>query len=110
MTRVHEPGGILEFFSAGSAKPLDLEDLKIDSDEALRITLALPSIQDLDVRFAEFDLERGYGGLPVWKLRLYGSVRGSDSSGATLLGYVILLVEDGKVLKETLSRKQPRTK
>ena len=109
MTRVHEPARVLEIFTPTAQKPLDFDKLKIDSDEALRITLGLPRIEEFTVRSVQLDLERGYGGLPVWQVRLYGGTAG-DPSAERALGYAIILTEDGKVLKETFSKKLAHSK
>ncbi len=109
MARIHEPARILGFLTPQSQKPLDFEKLKMDSDDALRITLALPAVEDLIIASVQFELERGYGGLPVWQVRLFGASL-NDPSAEKALGYAIILAEDGKVLKETLSKNIPVSK
>ena len=108
MVRVREPGGILELLNSSTPKPLELDQVKIDSDEALRIALRLVASNAQGVRSCECDLERGYGGAVVWKIRLYGLAPGQSSEAS--LGYATLLADDGRVLKETLTKKPSRTK
>src|SRR5262249_6115743 len=109
MSRLYEPTRPFGFLSPESQKPLDMEKLKIDSIDALRITLALPAIQEFIVESVEYELERGYGGVPVWRIRLFGAAV-SEPSKEKALGYAILAADDGKVLKETLSTKVQRAK
>jgi hypothetical protein len=109
LERIYEPNRLLEFLSPDAQKPLDIEKLRIDSDDALRIALALPVVKELVVRSADFELARGYGGLPVWKIRLFGALVG-QSSDDSALGYAIVVADDGKVLKETFSKKQHGSK
>jgi len=104
MSRVFEPARLLEVLTPQAQKPLDAEKLRVDSSDALRITLALPEIRHLTIRSVEFALERGYGGSPVWKIQLFGAAS-SDPSRETGLGYAIVLADDGRVLKETFSKK-----
>ncbi|MBI1841501.1 MAG: serine/threonine protein kinase, partial [Verrucomicrobia bacterium] len=108
MVRVREPGGILEFLSSSSPKPLELEKVKIDSDEALRIALRLVGRGGDGIRSSESDLERGYAGAVMWKIRLYGALPGQ--SGDSSLGYANIFADDGRVLKETFTKKLSRTK
>ncbi len=110
MTRVYEPARLLGFLTPAPQEPIDLEKLKIDSDEALRIALGLPVVAGFAVRSVRFDLERGYGGLPVWKVRLYGRSSANQPSAEQVLGYAIILADDGRVLKETFSKKIPHSK
>jgi hypothetical protein len=109
MSRFYEPTRPFGFLSPESQKPLDIEKLKIDSTDALRITLALPAVQEFIVESVEFELERGYGGVPVWRIRLFGASV-SEPAKEKALGYAILAADDGKMLKETLSTKVQRTK
>jgi len=110
MARVREPTRLRNIFTPSSQRPLDFQKLIIDSDEAQRIALRIPALQAFTVRSAQLDLERGYGDLPVWRVRLYGDKGGLDPSAEGALGYAIILAEDGKVLKETFSKKTPRPK
>ena len=107
MVRVHEPTRLLGVFN--TPKPLDFEKLKVESDQALRIALALPSVQELSVRSVELELERGYAGAPVWNVRLFGGIT-AESPTETSLGYATIFADDGRVLKETFSKKTSRSK
>jgi len=110
MARVREPTRLRNLFMPSSQKPLDFQKLNIDSDEAQRIALRIPALEAFTVRSVQLDLERGYGDLPVWRVRLYGDRGGLDPAAEGALGYAIILAEDGKVLKETFSKKIPRPK
>lgn len=109
MVRSYEPGGLFEVFSTANPKPMAIESLKTDSDEALTILLELPVVKEIAIRNVEFDLERGYGDLPVWKIRVFGPSSGGAATGNSL-GYIIISADDGKILKETLSKNQSRNR
>jgi serine/threonine protein kinase len=104
MTRVREPNRFLQIFSPGSNKTFDFSKVKLDSDDALKIVMALPEVRAASVIAAQMELERGYGGLPVWTVNLFGE---SDSKLADEknLGTIQLLAESGKILKNTLPAK-----
>jgi hypothetical protein len=99
--RVFEPSRFLELFRFSEPKLLDLKKVNTDSDEAIRIALAECDNQGVQAKSVELKLERGYGGLPVWSVELFGIVPGKNSDDAAL-GSVILLAEDGKVLKRDI--------
>jgi hypothetical protein len=108
MERVFEPGAFLGLFSFGSSKTLDLEQVRIDSDQAIHIAAAQCEGEEVTPRFVELKLERGYGGLPVWNVKLFGTAPGKTSDDAAL-GSVILLAEDGKVLKKDIVSKSEKS-
>lgn len=107
MERVYEPNRLLGIFAPGARKILDLAKVKIDSDKAIRIATAEAAAEELVARFVELKLERGYGGLPVWNVKLFGIVPGKAAEDSSL-GYVIVLAEDGKVLKKALAAKSEK--
>jgi len=107
MVRVHEPTRLSGVFS--TPKPLDFEKLKVESDQALRIALALPPVKELAVRSVELELDRGYAGAPVWNVRLFGNAT-PESTTETALGYAVIFADDGRVLKETFSKKVSKAK
>ena len=104
MERVHEPNRLLELFTFASSKTLDLAKVKIDSDAAIRVAVAECPTEVGTVKQIEAKLERGYGGLPVWNIKLFGIPTGKLVEDASL-GYVIVLAEDGKVLKKDIAVK-----
>jgi hypothetical protein len=106
MERVYEPNRFFELFT-GSSKTLDLAKVKIDSDQAIRIAVAECEVEKVMVKFVELKLERGYGGLPVWNIKLFGIVPGKSSEDGGL-GSVIVLAEDGKVLKKDIVTKSEK--
>ncbi|HEY0551559.1 MAG TPA: protein kinase, partial [Verrucomicrobiae bacterium] len=104
MERIYEPNRFLELFTPGAQKILDLAKVKVDSDKAIRIAAAEAAAEELVAKFVELKLERGYGGLPVWNVKLFGLVPGKTVEDSSL-GYVIVLAEDGKVLKKAFAAK-----
>jgi serine/threonine protein kinase len=104
MERVYEPNRLLGIFAPGARKILDLAKVKVDSDKAIRIAAAEAKAEELIAKSVELKLERGYGGLPVWNVKLFGIVPGKATNDSNL-GYVIVLAEDGKVLKKALPSK-----
>lgn len=107
MERVYEPNRFLELFTPGAQKTLDLAKVKVDSDKAIRIATAEAAAGELVAKFVELKLERGYGGLPVWNVKLFGVVPGKAAEDSSM-GYVIVLAEDGKVLKKALAAKSEK--
>ncbi len=104
MERVYEPNRLLELFSPSARKTLDLAKVKIDSDRATRISVAEAVAEEFEAKFVELKLERGYGGLPVWNVKLFGIIPGRTGEDLSL-GNVIVLAEDGKVLKKAFASK-----
>ena len=107
MERVFEPSAFLGLFSFGSSKTLDLDKVGIDSDRAIRIAASQCDPTEVTLKFVEVKLERGYGGLPVWNVKLFGIAPGRSADDASL-GFVILLAEDGKVLKKDIVTKSEK--
>jgi serine/threonine protein kinase len=108
MERVYEPNRLLELFAVGGRKTLDLTKVKIDSDKAIRIATTEATAEELIAKSVEVRLERGYGGLPVWNVKLFGVIPGKPVDESSL-GYIIVLAEDGKVLKKALASKGDKT-
>ncbi len=108
MERVYEPSRILDLFSFGSPKTLDLTKVKIDSEQAIRLAVRECETEEVTVKFVELKLERGYGGLPVWNVKLFGMAPGKPNEDAAL-GFVILLAEDGKLLKKDTVTKSEKS-
>jgi serine/threonine protein kinase len=104
MIRVREPNRFLQIFSPGSSRALDLSKIKLDSDDALKILMDLPQVRAASVIAVQMELERGYGGMPVWTVNLFGE---SDSklTDEKNLGTIQLLADSGKILKNTLAAK-----
>jgi serine/threonine protein kinase len=92
MARLHEPTRLLGVLNPQAPKPMDIEKIKIDSDEAVRIAVGLPTVASLSIKTLELELERGTGGVPVWKVRLF--------SIGQLEGSVNIAADDGKILKD----------
>lgn len=109
MERVYEPNRLIGIFAPGARKILDLAKVKIDSDKAIRIAAAEAKAEELVAKSVELKLERGYGGLPVWNVKLFGAIPGKATEDLSL-GYVIVLAEDGKVLKKALASKPEKSK
>lgn len=103
MTRIHEPNRFFQMFS-GANKPIDLSQVALDSDDALKIVMNVPEVRAASVIAVQMQLNRGYGGMPVWTVNLFGQ---SDSEIADdkNLGTIQLLADSGKILKNTLIAK-----
>ncbi|MCI0745442.1 MAG: PRC-barrel domain-containing protein [Verrucomicrobia subdivision 3 bacterium] len=104
MAEVKRPLRLLEATSSKS-EPLDREKIKIDSDRALGLVLKDPSLANMKPTASEMRLERGEGGLPVWRVQLWAA-KGDDASDDVKLGDITLSAEDGKVLKSDLKTNQ----
>ena len=107
MERVREPNRLFNVFSRGSSKTLDLAKVKVDSDGAVRIAVAECADEAVTPKFVELKLERGYGGLPVWNVKLFGLIAGHTAEDDGI-GSVVVLAEDGKVLKKDITTKSDK--
>jgi serine/threonine protein kinase len=105
MARVWEPNRFFQvLFSPDAHKTFDLSKVKLDSDDALKIAMNLPEVRATSVIAVQMQLERGYGGLPVWTVDLFGESQ-SETSDEKNLGTIALLADSGKILKNTLVKK-----
>jgi serine/threonine protein kinase len=104
MIRVREPDRVFNIFAPGARKPMDLSTINLDSDDALKVVMDLPEAQAQTIISVEMKLQRGFGGFPVWQINLFGESQ-SNASYEKDLGTVILLATDGKILKNTLVKK-----
>jgi hypothetical protein len=85
-------------------EPLPREKLKIDSDKALEIVCEEPLLQNLKLTASRLVLERRSidDATPVWKIQLWAArLHHPDETAA--IGEVIVSVEDGTVLKNSLN-------
>jgi hypothetical protein len=99
MLDVKRPWRMLEPVTGGD-KALTKEDLKIDSDKAIKIASAEPLLEKLTLKATRLKLER-WEDLPVWKVRIWAAKLQEPNKQADL-GEVILSAKDGKVLKSDL--------
>ena len=104
MARVHEPNRFIQMLSPSARKALDLSKVKLDSDDALKIVMALSEVRAASVIAVQMQLDRGYGGMPVWTVNLFGESQ-SKLADEKDLGTITLLADDGKILKNTLLKK-----
>ncbi|HEY5298431.1 MAG TPA: serine/threonine-protein kinase [Verrucomicrobiae bacterium] len=104
MIRVREPNRFIQIFSPSAHKTFDLSKVDLDSDDALKIVMDLPEVRAASVIAVQMRLARGYGGLPVWTINLFGE---SDSklTNEKNLGTIELLADSGKILKNTVAKK-----
>lgn len=102
MERVFEPNRLFGVFTREASRVLDLSKVHIDSDRAIQAAVAAFQNEPVTVREVELKLERGYGGLPVWNVKLWGEVPGKAVEDAAI-GTVIVLAEDAKILKKDFS-------
>jgi hypothetical protein len=100
MLDVKRPMRVLEPIT-GAQQPLDLSKLKIDSDKAIQVALKEPLLDKLNVQATSARLERGEGGVPVWKIRVWAAKLRHPNEQADL-GDIVLSAEDGSVLKNNL--------
>lgn len=100
MLDVKRPLRLLEPIT-GAQEPLEMGKVKLDSDAAIKKAAADPMLEKLTVKAASARLEKGDGGLPVWKIRLWAAKLRSPNELADL-GELILLAEDGSTLKNDL--------
>jgi hypothetical protein len=108
MLGVTRPMRLLEPVTGGDL-PLDREQLKIDSDQAISTALKDPMLENIKVTATAPKLERvGEGvlgqsgpGNAVWKVKLWAAKLREPSHDADL-GEVWVSASDGKVLKSDL--------
>ena len=100
MLDVKRPFRLLEPVTGGQ-QPLDLTKVKLDSDKAIALALKEPMLEKLTVEATSAKLERGEGGLPVWKIRIWAAKLRNPREQADL-GEIILLADDGTVVKNDL--------
>lgn len=104
MLDVKRPFRLLEPIT-GAHEPLDMARVKIDSDKAIRMALSEPLLEKLTVKATSAKLERGEGGLPVWKIRVWAA-KLRDPNDQADLGQVILSAEDAQIIKNELRIKR----
>ena len=98
MTEVKRPKRLLESFSG--ARQLRWSKLKIDSDRALAIALKEPRLAKLDLRAAQFWLERTATGA-TWKIRFWAARLDKPDQSADI-GDLYISSKSGEVLKTDL--------
>jgi glucose/arabinose dehydrogenase len=81
-------------------KPLETKDLKIDSDEALKIATKDPLLDKLTLKASQMWLDRGDEG-PTWRVRLWAAKLKNPNSQADI-GQIFISAEDGKVFRRDL--------
>ena len=107
MLSVKRPMRLLEPVTGGDT-PLDRAKLKIDSDEAAKIALKQPLLENLKIAATQLKLERSReavlsegGGEAAWKVKLWATKLRNPNRTADI-GEVWLSALDGKVLKNDL--------
>ena len=108
MLTVKRPMRLLEPVTGGDL-PLDREKLKIDSDEAIKVALKEPLLQNIKVTATRLQLNRvgegvlGQGGEvgAVWKVRLWAAKLRNPNKDADI-GEVWVSAMDDKVVKNDL--------
>jgi hypothetical protein len=108
MLTVKRPMRLLEPVTGGDL-PLDRDKLKVDSDQAIKVALAEPLLQNIKVTSTRLELDRvgegvlgqGGGGEAVWKVRLWApKLRRPDKEAD--VGEVWVSAFDAKVVKDDL--------
>jgi hypothetical protein len=74
---------------------LDQKRLKVDSDKAIKIAIAQPLLEKLNVRATQLWLQNK-DGVPTWQVRLWAAKLRHPDSDADI-GDVYVSAEDGKV-------------
>jgi hypothetical protein len=97
---VKRPARMLEPIT-GSHHELPKEKLKIDSDKAIEIAKNEPLIKNLTPTNTQLTLERGEGGQPVWKVKLWAA-KIRKPSDTVNIGEIHISAEEGKVVKNDL--------
>ena len=80
--------------------PLNIKDLKIDSDKALDIATKDPLLDKLTLKASQMWLDRGDEG-PTWRVRLWAAKLKNPNAQADI-GQIFISAEDGKVLRRDL--------
>jgi hypothetical protein len=81
-------------------KPLNLKELKIDSDKALETATKDPLLDKLTLKASQLWLDRGDEG-PTWRVRLWAAKLQHPNAQADI-GQIFISAEDGKVLRRDL--------
>ena len=108
MLTVKRPMRLLEPVTGGDL-PLDRDKLKIDSEQAVKVALAEPLLQNIKVSSTRLELDRvgegvlgqGGGGEAVWKVRLWAPKLRNPAKEADI-GEVWVSALDGKAVRDDL--------
>ena len=107
MLTVKRPMRLLEPVFGGDT-PLDRDKLKIDSDEAVKIALKEPLLQNLKMTATQLKLEKAgegvlgtEGGQAVWRVKLWAAKLRNPTKDADI-GEVWVAALDGKIAKNDL--------
>lgn len=108
MLTVKRPMRLLEPVTGGDL-PLNRDQLKVDSDQAIKIAANDPLLKNITLTSTELKLERvgegvlgeGGAGQAVWKVKLWAA-RLRDPSRTSNIGEIWLSALDGKIAKEDL--------
>jgi len=107
MLTVKRPMRLLEPVFGGDT-PLDRDKLKIDSDEAVKIALKEPLLQNLKMTATQLKLEKAgegvlgtEGGQAVWRVKLWAAKLRNPNKDADI-GEVWVAALDGKIAKNDL--------
>jgi hypothetical protein len=97
--KVTRPMRILETVG-DTDRVFDLDKLKIDSDQALKIARAEELLKPLTVRASQLWLQQSTDG-PVWKVKLWAAKLKNPAQDADI-GDVFISAKDGKVTRSEL--------
>ena len=84
--------------------PLDREKMKVDSDKAIEIATAEPTLKNLKLLSTRLTLERWEDAV-VWKVRLWAAKLRNPAKDADI-GEVFIAADTGKVVKNDLKIKR----
>jgi hypothetical protein len=86
---------------ATSFKAMDRSKIKIDSDEALKITQKENLLEKVKLTNSKMTLEKGDDGNPVWKVQLWAE-KARRPTDTVDIGQITLNAEDGKIIQRDL--------
>ncbi len=98
LTRIFEPGRILQLFSRRARQPMAENLLRVDSDEALTIALRRSGLNERMAEKSQLKLETSDEGVPVWRVNFWGRVQKRETS----LGEVVISATDGSLIKNRI--------
>ncbi len=87
----------------GKGSPMTLEELKVDSDDAIKTAMSQPLLENIKITSTELELKRvGKGsGEPVWTVKLWAT-RISNTAKDAKVGEVRISALDGRVIESDL--------
>ena len=92
-------------FMSGSPRPMDLEDLKVDSKEALQIAMEQPLLKTIKISASRLKLQALDTGEPVWFVSLWAP-KLRDSTKDAEVAQTRINAKDGRVIETDIRLKR----